>query len=143
MTTTPKHKETAMATAQQAQKMYCLVLASNPYPEVCVAQCDAQGNLVRRPSFSKHRKHYDVSAGYYLPDRRTRTTKVDTYSPHHYCGAYMAEHVSVVDSIPRPWDEAMALANRCPRGTHVGPPLTVACAQALIAAAGQNASHET
>jgi hypothetical protein len=99
------------------QKTYCLVLAANPYPEVAVAQCDADG----KPFAQRFREMGQT---------------VSVSFPHSSGGNFTApaSGIEVIDPTPRSWAEADRLAAGCPKGSHVELPLTVHQARAAITA---------
>lgn len=99
-------------------KTYCLVFAGNPYTQVSVTECDAAGVPVTHQTY---RAAKDAPDGSRVPDKRRGTmTVTDIFDPHSSAGAWLYHGTPpVIDAQPRSFADAIAVAERCPRGNHV------------------------
>lgn len=101
---------------------WCLVLAANPHAEVMLARCDEHG----RPIMTRLQKG----------PKRPFTSHPELYTPWGLGGMYRnGSVIAVLDSTPRTFDDARAIAAECPRGkmAHIEPPLTAEAAKRCIA----------
>jgi len=117
-------------------KTYCLVLAANPYSEVMVAECDATGSPNRVQRYRSYGTTVSLASGLRTPNKGAGTKEViEVYSPHSVGGFFdaVASSVLVIDPTPRAFDDAVALASRAPRGSHVRPTLTADAARSILA----------
>jgi len=100
----------AEAATSIAEHAYCLVLAANPYPRVCVAPLGDGKPLARKTRSTVDRDGYRIE--HPAPPRWT----VETFDPHGSGGIYYAPAgaVKLLDATPRTWHEATEIARLCP-----------------------------
>lgn len=92
-------------------KQYCLVLMSNPYPRICIAEIGPDG----RPLQRRLKKWTGKWDGNGKPIYRGTHLTVETWDVHSSGGTYSAPSVGLVDATPRSYAEAEAIALRCPK----------------------------
>lgn len=98
-------------------RKYCLVLFANPYPEIGLALLAESGKPVVRTIRAWTGKWDDHGE----PIHRGTRDVISCWSVHSSGGTYSAPAASVrlIDGTPRTYDEAVAIAAKCPAGNHV------------------------
>lgn len=90
---------------------YGLCTVSNPTPEICLYPMDADGNPEWREYYGTKDR---LSNGSMLRtlDKSKTVRKVATFNPHpgYETGPYSVDHVAIVDSTPRSYEDAVRLA---------------------------------
>lgn len=109
-------------------KKWGLGLVANPYATVCLVEIDENGQPVWRQIRAWTGK-WDANSN---PIYRGTRKVVTTYDVHQPGGMYDAGSVQMIDNIPRDFEEACEIADKCEPGNHVSPTLTVDAAKQLV-----------
>lgn len=96
---------------------YILGIVSNPYPTVYLVEATDEGKPVMRKMKKWTGKWKDGKAVY-----GGHEMKMATQNPRSHGGIYWTRSVRIVDTTPRSYDEAMAIALTYEAGNHISLP---------------------